>query len=402
MSVTVPTDAREATTAHFTEPLPRVLLVTFGSLCAPRHGTAVRGRAIVEALAGLDVPLDVVSVEEPSSSAELRALAGVDDARAVAGPTRYGWSIELVRACRELAGKADVLLVGSAMLLPGVLLAAPRLPVVWDANECETLLYGRMRRDRATVVKGAIWNVVERAAVRRSAVVVSVSETEAEHWRRLFPAVARKLHVVAHRPVIAPGAGPGTPEGGRPPPALPDSRMAVFVGAVSAKHNWSAANWLLEDLAPRLPTGTALVIAGPGTEKLTAPRTTCGGSVHLLGAVDDLDSVLRAAHVCVAPLLAGAGVKTKVLHYLAEGKPVVCTPTATEGLESAPGVEVRELASFSDAVLRALRGDEPPAVRAERRAAQERWLSEHHGPGVVATQWAAVLRSCGTRRGSTT
>jgi len=57
--------------------------------------------------------------------------------------------------------------------------------------------------------------------------------------------------------------------------------------------------------------------------------------------VDEIDSIIDSADLCLAPLATGAGVKTKVLHYLAHGKRIAGTPIAFEGLSGAPGCSRR-------------------------------------------------------------
>ena len=50
------------------------------------------------------------------------------------------------------------------------------------------------------------------------------------------------------------------------------------------------------------------------------------------GYVEDLDAVYRDSSLFVAPLIAGAGVKFKVLDAMASGLPVIATPIAAEGI----------------------------------------------------------------------
>jgi glycosyltransferase involved in cell wall biosynthesis len=58
--------------------------------------------------------------------------------------------------------------------------------------------------------------------------------------------------------------------------------------------------------------------------------------VALRGVVADLGAVLHRSAVAVAPVLAGSGLKIKLLDYVAHGLPVVATGAAVEGFEPAP------------------------------------------------------------------
>src|SRR5207302_9564778 len=109
----------------------------------------------------------------------------------------------------------------------------------------------------------------------------------------------------------------------------PDGPLLVFVGRVAAKHNARAARWIIDVLAPSLPEAATVVLCGLGSERLRSRGR--GARVAALGKVDDVDSVIAAADLCLAPLASGAGVKTKVLHYLAHGRRIAGTPVALEG-----------------------------------------------------------------------
>ncbi len=110
-----------------------------------------------------------------------------------------------------------------------------------------------------------------------------------------------------------------------------------------------------------------------------------------LGAVDDVDSVVAAADICLAPLAAGAGVKTKVLHYLAHGKRVAGTPIAFEGLAGVPGVHSAPLDELPELIDLLCRENECNSVIAQRHQAQQEWLEVRHGRAHVTEQWKKVL-----------
>jgi glycosyltransferase involved in cell wall biosynthesis len=61
-------------------------------------------------------------------------------------------------------------------------------------------------------------------------------------------------------------------------------------------------------------------------------------NIRVLGYVEDLDKVLDAARVSIAPMRFGAGLKGKVARSMANGTPVVASSIAIEGMDLEPGV----------------------------------------------------------------
>jgi hypothetical protein len=367
----------------------RVLMVTFGSLTAPRDGGTVRARTLLEGLADLGAETTVISANEPATAGPALAPLGVTQVVLLRGRLRLGWSLEVVRAMRRLAPHADVLLVESALLLPAVLAARTRRPIVLDETECETLHYRRRSRTLSNRIRGAVWFALEYLALQRCAVTIAVSQVEAAHWASLFPRANGRLMVVQHRPAIAPLAVTRDPEAVRDPTA--GGRITLlFIGWMGAKHNSDAARWLLEVLAPRLPASCRLVIAGPASERFAAPPRL-RVDVRCLGAVDDLDSLIRTADFCLAPLAAGAGIKTKVLHYLAHSRRVIATPLAMEGIDDPPGVVTAPLEGFAEMVLDQLDEIETPVEAASRAADQHRWFAANHSASRTAQELGLVM-----------
>jgi hypothetical protein len=165
--------------------------------------------------------------------------------------------------------------------------------------------------------------------------------------------------------------------------------VLVFVGTLAAKHNQVAAHWIVDVLAPSLPEAVTVLLSGPGTQRLHGMGA--GARVVGLGLVDDVDAVVASADLCLAPLASGAGVKTKVLHYLTHSRLVAGTPLAFEGLEGAPGIHAASLDDLPDLVARLLGATETAAMAEARGAAQQTWMSEHHDHGRAVDQWREAL-----------
>jgi glycosyltransferase involved in cell wall biosynthesis len=367
------------------------LVVTFGSVTAPDHGLAVRARATIDALGRLGIRSTVISHSEPDRARP----PSVDELYVLRRRLRLGWSTELARAVRARQGDTDIIVVESALLLPAVWVARPRTPIVWDTTECETLHYARVAPSPANRLRGVVWRLIERWSVARAEVVVALGETEAVWWARLFPTSQKKLAVVDHcspaRPVEHDRARVDLERLCGVPLRGP---VVLFVGNLVAKQNVTAAHWMVEVLAPQLPSDVSLVVAGPGTDGIAPPESS-SALVCRLGGVSDIDVVIGGADLCVAPLISGSGVKTKVLHYLGHSKPVVATPVAMEGIEDAPGVTTTTLEEFPAAILEWLSRRESPEAGRRRETLQRTWLEERFGAERVKNQWRDALKTAG-------
>lgn len=183
-----------------------------------------------------------------------------------------------------------------------------------------------------------------------------------DHDRELLQSLRiRNVHVVT--PIV--------PEPEIPPSVVAAPRV-LFVGAMWRMENDDAANWLLDDIWPRVVRKIAdaeLVIAGARpTSRLTARREP---NVHVTGFVEDLSAVYRSARCFVAPLRIGAGVKFKVLEAMANALPVVATGVAAEGIVSVTGSDAfaaitDSAENFADAIVAMVRPGEEATAQGQR------------------------------------
>jgi len=115
-----------------------------------------------------------------------------------------------------------------------------------------------------------------------------------------------------------------------------------------------AARWL-SDLWSTLGSELHLLVVGSVGEHLS--RTS--DNVHVVGYVDDLQSVLGMADIALNPATSGGGSNVKLLDYFAAGLAVVSTPFGAEGFDVADGDQllIRERDSFVEGI-ELLSGDE--------------------------------------------
>jgi glycosyltransferase involved in cell wall biosynthesis len=112
--------------------------------------------------------------------------------------------------------------------------------------------------------------------------------------------------------------------------------------------------------------------------------------VVVTGSVPDIRPYLRAASIALAPLTYGAGIQNKVLEAMACGTPVVSTPLAMSGLETATGEELMVADNpleFSQTVLALL---DDPLKRLELSRAGRSYVERHHNWDQIAAQLEAI------------
>lgn len=132
----------------------------------------------------------------------------------------------------------------------------------------------------------------------------------------------------------------------------PNPNRLIFFGSYNWFPNEDAVFYCCRRLLPRIREErpqTELVIAGrDATDEIRALGDRPG--VRFVGAVEDLESLVRSAAVVLAPLRIGGGVRLKVLESMAWGKPVVATARGFEGVEADPGEHILVAANSEDFV----------------------------------------------------
>lgn len=360
--------------------LPKACVITFGSVYEPKHGLAVRARQTILSLRHLGYYIDVISTSEPEIGKGAWESTSLTTLRKA---VHFGFSWELVRTVHKMAATCDFMVVESALFIPALLIANAKRPIIWDTQECETLHYSRMRKTIKMQIKSVLWKILESVSCMVSAVIVAISAVDVEHWKSLFPYSESRLVVIPHTP-------PHTLD--HPPSDLIlPSRSVVFVGSLKAKQNLEAAKWIITSLAPSLPSTVTIIIAGEGSDQLD----DLPANVLALGYVNDIDAVIHSATLCIAPLSAAAGVKTKVLHYLSLGKQVVGTSCAFEGIDNAPGLILTSLENFASITNSLLNDPESELEMQNRQTNQKEWLLQNHGLQIINQCWLEALNKLG-------
>lgn len=130
----------------------------------------------------------------------------------------------------------------------------------------------------------------------------------------------------------------------------------LFVGGFRHPPNIDAMEWFIGEVWPllrlRLP---ALELTIVGSNMPNHVRALAGPGIVIAGFVEDIDPLIDAARISLAPLRYGAGVKGKINQAMACGLPVVATSVAAEGMDLQNGVELLVADApqdFADAIVR--------------------------------------------------
>jgi polysaccharide biosynthesis protein PslH len=164
----------------------------------------------------------------------------------------------------------------------------------------------------------------------------------------------------------------------RPAPEEPGPARLLFTGTMSYPPNHQGIRWFAREVWPlvraELPGAQLDIVGKDPPDDLRALDAIDGVTVH--GFVESMAPFFARAHAVVVPILAGAGIRVKIIEAMAAGRAVVSTPLGCEGLAGLePGrhlLVAAEPQAFADAALRLLR---EPELR-ERLAGAGRELAE--------------------------
>jgi GT2 family glycosyltransferase len=148
----------------------------------------------------------------------------------------------------------------------------------------------------------------------------------------------------------------------------------LFLGSFRHLPNVEALQWFLQEVFPRIrkeEPRARLVIVGSDPPPRHSLRDS--EAIEMIGFVDDVREPLMRYSVFVCPILAGSGVRVKLLEAFAAGIPVVSTRMGAEGLADKDG-EICALAddpaAFAGHVVRLLRLPEEAEALARRARAE--------------------------------
>ena len=341
----------------------RILATSPHPLWPADSGPAVRTLSIARTLAEMGHEVTVLGCGPalpPEAAPSLRSMG-----YAARGRLGHFVNRDFYRAYRRALEDRPALVVSSypyqSFMLVGPA-ARAGVPVVYDAQNVEADRFRRLGRPvRARIVRRA-----ESLLCARARAVLAVSPEDQRLLQRYYGCASILL--------------PNGVDVARFCPAPPDEallaryglqgrRMVLFFGSFDYGPNLEALRFLTDVAWPRVrrrvPSAALLVVGRrPPEWARRAPDTV------VTGPAEDIVAHVRLAHVVVAPLRTGGGMRLKVVEALACGQTVLSTPFGAAGLPATPegGLVLSEMEEFTERLIALLESAPAPGSNAAARA----------------------------------
>jgi len=126
------------------------------------------------------------------------------------------------------------------------------------------------------------------------------------------------------------------------PEIEPEKKSIMFVGHYLHYPNEDAVEFFMHKIFPdvlkEIPDVKVYFVGAEPTEKVLSYHDN--KNIVVTGTVDDVRPYMQKALVCMAPLISGAGIRTKVIQYAALKRVCVATTIAQEGLSFVDGENI--------------------------------------------------------------
>jgi glycosyltransferase involved in cell wall biosynthesis len=233
--------------------------------------------------------------------------------------------VEKVRS----SDSADVFLDGSNLgeVAAALRRQAPNVKIVTFFHNVESRFFlGSLKASRTprAFVVFLVNYLAERKAVRYSEILIALTQRDSDLLHRVYGRSATYISPMALEDKL-----PQTRDVATETTVAPKERYILFVGGAFYANELGIA-WFVKNVVPRIAIKT--VVVGRGLEGLK-PDLELSKKVKVIGGVQSLEEWYTNAHLVVAPIFDGSGMKTKVAEALMFGKKVVGTREAFTGYE---------------------------------------------------------------------
>jgi len=171
------------------------------------------------------------------------------------------------------------------------------------------------------------------------------------------------------------------------------ARRLTFVGGLHYPPNAQGICWFAEKIFPQILATVPDVVLTVIGKQPPAQLRALGIPTHnldVVGFAETLDTYLAETAVFLVPLLAGGGMRVKIIDGWQWGMPIVSTTIGAEGIITKPGENILIAdtpVAFADAVLSLLQSPRRAATLATNG---RRWLEEQYDWRRVYQQWDTI------------
>lgn len=161
----------------------------------------------------------------------------------------------------------------------------------------------------------------------------------------------------------------------------PGASHILHIGTMYWPPNIDAVNWFVREVYPlirqRRPDVQFDVVGSRPPDDLRV-LNEAGLGINVTGYVEDPTPYRQQAAAMVVPLLAGGGMRVKILNALAEGIPVVSTTLGCEGIQVTPGRDILVGDTPEEFAAQVLRVLNDPALGGRLSANGRRLMEERY------------------------
>jgi len=173
----------------------------------------------------------------------------------------------------------------------------------------------------------------------------------------------------------------------------PGAQRVTFLGGLHYPPNAQGVLWFIRHVWPlilqQIPDAVLTIIGKDPMPEIRNPKSEIR-NLDVTGYLADPTPYLAETAVFIVPLLAGGGMRVKIVDAWMWGLPVVSTTIGAEGIETRPGENILIAdtpADFAQAVVRLLRDPEEGQRIGQ---AGRRWAEQHYDWRRVYRAWDQV------------
>lgn len=313
----------------------------------------------------------------------------------VLSPLSYRFSVAESAEIAEIIAEVnpDIAVVEGVMLRDAIpLLKAAKVPVVLDMHNIESALLA----DRTVQTPWRFWpgnywrNLVKPRAARREDKKAAQLADQVWVCSRKDADALKALSGVGAEVVANPVPDPLAFDLPMEPARYATPRV-FFIGLMTYLPNRRAIETLCKDIAPNLPEGAELTIAGAKSTP-TQRRMIAKAGVNFVDTPPEVLPYLADAGYSIMPIDVGGGTRIKALEAMAAGVVIIATEKAIEGLGLIDG-EHFLLANSPEAALKQLNKClDNPALAAQIATTARAFVTAGFSRETIAVSASAALK----------